>query len=266
MAKRSVRAVVFDLDGTLYLGGNPLLGAPEAVRRIAQRCPVWYLTNNTSRTPEQYQLRLKGMGFPVENGHVISPLLSVVAQVHHEGIRHLWAMANSSVYSWLDHHLGNVDLHAPIDDTELVLLTYDDTVTYASLCEATWRLQRPGVKYWVTHPDKVCPSTPGPVPDVGSLVELFACATGKRPEKVLGKPDPRLLSLVTAHQDYAASDILFVGDRLYTDYALAQAAGCQFALTLSGETRRGDLEALSEPPSVVVNGVGELEEHFEFAV
>ncbi len=264
MPKPQVKAVVFDLDGTLYLGGSPLPGAVEAVKRITRQCPVWYLTNNTSRTPEQYLLKLKGMGFPAELHHVITPLLSVVAQLHHEGFRRLWVLANTGVLGWLDHHLQGVDLRAPIDSTELVLLTYDDNLQYASLCEVAWRLQHENVRYWATHPDKVCPATPGPIPDVGSFMELFASATGRRPERLLGKPDARLLSLVTAHAGFAVSEVLFVGDRLYTDYELARNAGCHFALTLTGETKRADLAGLAQPPSVVVERIEELGNYFDF--
>lgn len=263
-AKAHIKAVVFDLDGTLYLGGSALPGAADIVRQLHGLCPIWYLTNNTSRTPEQYSLKLKGMGFPAEVHHIISPLLSVVAQLHHDGLRKLWVLANTSVLSWLDHHLQGVDLHAAIDNTELVLLTYDDNLQYQSLCEVAWRLQREGVKYWATHLDKVCPASPGPVPDVGSLIELFAASTGRRPERILGKPDPRLLKLVTAQASLDMSDILFIGDRLYTDYELARAAGCHFALTLTGETRRADLDKMDAPPTIVISQLSELYQHFTF--
>jgi len=264
VAKTRIKAVVFDLDGTLYLGGAALPGAAEVVKSISQRCPVWYLTNNTSRTPEQYSLKLKGMGFPAEVHHVITPLLSAVALLHHQGNRKLWVLANAGVLSWLDHHLQGVDLRSPLDTTELVLLTYDDNLQYQSLCEVAWRLQREGVQYWATHPDKVCPASPGPIPDVGSYIELLASATGRRPERILGKPDPRLLTLVTAHKNYDVSELLFVGDRLYTDYELARSAGCHFALTLTGEAKRTDLANLENPPAVVVDNLAELGEHFEF--
>jgi ribonucleotide monophosphatase NagD (HAD superfamily) len=69
---------------------------------------------------------------------------------------------------------------------------------------------------------------------------------------------------VAAQTGATPSEILFVGDRLYTDYELARNAGCHFALTLTGETRRADLAALSEPPDVVVESLSGLSAHFDF--
>ena len=41
--KKPVRAVVFDLDGTLYLSGKPYPKAVETVNRVAKQVPVYYL-------------------------------------------------------------------------------------------------------------------------------------------------------------------------------------------------------------------------------
>jgi ribonucleotide monophosphatase NagD (HAD superfamily) len=53
-----------------------------------------------------------------------------------------------------------------------------------------------------------------------------------------------------------------VGDRLYTDIAMANRAGCVGVLVLSGETTMADVEALDadaeQMPKLIVNSVDEL--------
>lgn len=266
MSLKPVKAVVFDLDGTLYLGGQVLPGALLAVQNLETRCPVRFLTNNTSRTPEQYQAKLNDMGFAVKTEQILSPLLAVIAHLQKQPrLQQVWALGNAEVLAWLESQAPDVVWNASLPQTDLVLLTYHDSLNYKDLCEVTWRLQRSEVAYWATHPDKVCPALPGSIPDVGSFIELLASATGRRPERVLGKPEPYLLEQVARNLNCAMSDILYVGDRLYTDYELALRSGCQFALTLTGETVRADLEAMSQPPAVVVEHLGELGRFFTFA-
>lgn len=264
MGKTRVQATVFDLDGTLYLGGAALPGALEAVQQIALQCPVWFLTNNTSRTPQQYVDKLNAMGFSVNISQIVTPLQAVVSTLLSQPYQSVWAFANPSVQAWLATQLPVIHWEPSVEQTELVLLTYHDSFHYTDLCEATWRLQRPQVDYWATHPDTVCPASPGAVPDVGSFIELLASATQRRPSLVLGKPEPSLLQWVAKAQNCSIDQILFVGDRLYTDYELSLRSGCQFALTLTGESTLYHLKAMANPPRVVVESLRQLKDYFCF--
>lgn len=59
MTRKPVKAVVFDLDGTLYLSGRPYPKAVKTVNNVAKHVPVYYLSNNTSKSPVFYENRLK---------------------------------------------------------------------------------------------------------------------------------------------------------------------------------------------------------------
>jgi HAD superfamily hydrolase (TIGR01450 family) len=229
----SIDAVVADLDGTLYLGESPLAGAIDFVQIAGARKPLFFLSNNTSKTPDCTFEKLIRLGFDANPEQVLSPLHGLVSAIRALELKHLWILANCDVLQWLGARLPNVDLKASRAQTECVILAYDDTLVYQDLCEVAWRIQD-GATYWITHPDYVCPHPDGPVPDVGGLVELFAVGTGCRPSRVFGKPSSAVLSELTVR--FTAERILFIGDRLYTDWELARRTGCQFRLVLSGET------------------------------
>jgi len=56
-------ALLFDLDGVLYRGEEPVPGAPETMGALREAgAYVVFLTNNSSRTPEQVSAKLGAMG------------------------------------------------------------------------------------------------------------------------------------------------------------------------------------------------------------
>ncbi len=114
--------------------------------------------------------------------------------------------------------------------------------------------KKPEVLFLATHPDLVCcPSPEGPLPDVGSMIELYNTATGRRPQHIFGKPDPAVLAPLLARYD--KKDMIMVGDRLSTDKKLAENAGIDFALVLSGgHAGRSGQEA--SQPAVVLEDLG----------
>ena len=62
-----------------------------------------------------------------------------------------------------------------------------------------------------------------------------------------------------------AGEVAVVGDRLYTDIAMARGAGAVGVLVLTGETRREQVEEakVGERPDLVVESVRELGEMLE---
>lgn len=63
------------------------------------------------------------------------------------------------------------------EDAQAVILAYDTELTYHKLARSALLLQKPETLFLATHPDLVCPSPEGPLPDVGSMIELYATAT-----------------------------------------------------------------------------------------
>ena len=92
---------------------------------------------------------------------------------------------------------------------------------------------------------------------VGGMLALLKTTNGMTPAHVFGKPSPSLLEPVLKR--FAREEIAVVGDRLYTDKAMADRAGVDFICVLSGETTRASLAAYTgSPPAVVVEQFGEI--------
>ena len=60
-----IEAIFLDLDGTIYLGGEPIEGALDFLERLDQRgIRRFFLSNNSSKSVSQYLDKLTSMGVP----------------------------------------------------------------------------------------------------------------------------------------------------------------------------------------------------------
>jgi HAD superfamily hydrolase (TIGR01450 family) len=246
------KCLLFDLDGTVYRGDIPIPGTVDFIRRNLAVRDIYFLTNNTSKDLRSYIKKLHGMGIDISPERMLSPLLPLARHLHREKIRKVYLVGNASCRAFLTEHSDVVFTNGP--DCQAVILAYDTELNYEKLAESCLLLQRPDVAFLATHADLVCPSPRGPLPDAGSFMALYAKATGRAPDLVFGKPDPLILGDLL--ERYTPQDMVMVGDRLYTDKVLAENAGMDFILVLSGESRAEDLAGLARQPGLVVPHLG----------
>ncbi len=246
---------MFDLDGTVYLGDRPIQGTIDFILRNLSHREIFFLTNNTSKNLDDYVKKLAGFGIDVGLERILSPLLPLVDYLKDQDIRRIYPVGNTSFRTYLEEQMPDV-IFTSGDDCQAVVLGYDTELTYQKLADSCLLLQRPEVRFLSTHPDMVCPSAKGPLPDTGSFVRLYEGATGRLPELVFGKPNTLILSPLLRR--FRQDEMVMIGDRLTTDKLLAENAGIDFILVLSGEARREDLPALERQPTLVLDDLGSL--------
>ena len=253
------KCFVLDLDGTVYLGDIPIQETVDFILRHWDAIDFHFLSNNTSKAPTTYVNKLTRMGIPATLGRILSPVSPLIAHLRANGIRTVYPVGNRDFVACLRERMPELNVlgYGVSEGAEAVVLAYDTELTYEKLTHAALLLQNPEVAYLATHPDLVCPSPQGPLPDAGSFMSLFETATGRRPQHIFGKPDPAVLG--TLLQSYDKKDMVMVGDRLSTDKKLAENAGIDFILVLSGEAKLSDLPGLERQPTLVVDNLGQLE-------
>ena len=249
------KCFVFDLDGTVYLGDVPIQGTIDFIKRNFVRKEIFFLTNNTSKSLTDYIKKLARLGIEIGLERILSPLLPLVEHLEQNGITHIYPVGNASFQAFLRERMPQIVFTSGAD-CEAVVLAYDTELTYEKLAASCLLLQRPEVRYLATHPDLVCPSAQGPLPDTGSFIKLYEASTGRLPELVFGKPNTAVLGSLLRR--FEKSEMVMVGDRLMTDKVLAENAGIDFILVLSGEAQRSDLPGLERQPTLVVDHLGDL--------
>jgi HAD superfamily hydrolase (TIGR01450 family) len=250
---------VLDLDGTVYLGNRPIHGTVEFIDHKAKKRAFYFVTNNTSKLPEDYRLRLNAMGIPVDSDHIITPLAPLIAYLQARAIQNTYLIGNARFEAYLRQALPELQMTADPDACEALIVAYDTELTYDKLQDAAILLQQNArLLFLATHGDLVCPTEHGFVPDCGCILSVLEKTTGRRPTAVFGKPSPHLLERVT--EQCGVDHMAIVGDRLYTDGKMAHNVGCSFVCVLSGETTREQIDDLDEDefPTLIVKDLGEL--------
>jgi len=265
------RAFVCDLDGTLFVGEKPIKPAVDYVIANSKsgRFRFYYLTNNTSKRPQDYMQKLLRAGIPVSPEQVLTPLITLESYIREKNYKSVYLMASDVVTRYLRDRLSDVGTcfeYAP-ERNDLIALTFDRELTYEKLARASriWNMRNGinaqnglrcvqglgPVDYVITHPDKFCPSEEGPIPDIGGMALILEATNGMKPNHVFGKPSASLLAPVLAK--FGPNEIAVVGDRLYTDKAIADNAGIEFVCVLSGETTPKSLaDYKGTSPAIVV--------------
>ena len=145
------------------------------------------------------------------------------------------------------------------DEPDALVVAFDMTLEYSRLCRAAWWASQ-GIPYIATNPDRVCPTDQKVVlVDCGSICKCIEHATGRCPDITLGKPDPNMLKGIVERHGLKPEEVAMVGDRVYTDIAMARNAGAFGVLVLSGETTL-DMIPKSCPPDLIVRDIEELGE------
>lgn len=249
----------FDLDGTIYLGDVLLPGARKILSILEKKGIVTYfLSNNSSRSKQDYVHKLSGLGIKTETERILLSTDGVIAYLKNLERADLYVVGTPSMVEMFTE--AGFETASP--KPRFVILGYDTELNYEKIKKAALYLKK-GAGLIATHPDMVCPTPDGPVPDVGSFLAMFEAATGIAPVKIFGKPGTVMVEHILRSHGVTADEVVMVGDRLYTDKKLADNLGCDFICVLSGETTRRDIKKLNDPPALTVENVGRLAEMIE---
>jgi 4-nitrophenyl phosphatase len=231
----NVRGVLFDVDGTLLRGREPIPGAPEAVTALRERgVSVAMVTNNPTETPTGYAERLREAGMAVDADSVVTSG-SVTAD--------RLAEASPDAPTYVVGETGLRDQLSergiPVADdpggARVVVGSIDRSFDYDALTAAMRALSGdPPPRFVSTDPDRVIPTGDGPVPGSGAIVDALSSVAGRRPDATMGKPNPPASEAAFDAVGLPPAECLVVGDRPDTDVAMGASAGATTVLVESG--------------------------------
>ena len=246
--------ILLDLDGVLYRWPEPIPGAGDAVasfRTAGKR--LAFVTNNSSRTPEQVAERLREVGVEATPGEVVTSASATASLLSDRGVRTAFVVGEDGILK----ALADVGIR-PVesgDEADVVVVGFDRSADYTELKDASVLVAR-GAALLATNPDPSFPAPNGEAwPGAGALLAAIEATTGVKGE-VVGKPEPELFRRALAAA--AGERPLVVGDRLDTDIAGAVRLGWDSALVLSGASSREDVERSPWKPTVVIEDVTAL--------
>ena len=253
-----IDAVFLDLDGTIYLGGELIEGALDFLARCDEKgVKRYFLSNNSSRSVKQYVKKLQAFGIPAEGDDVLLSTHDLRSWLDANSITKTWLIGTEGMREMLEEK----GIQTQSQDPQYVVLGYDTEISYEKISQASIFMHS-GVPLVASHPDMVCPSPDGGLPDVGAYLAMLKATTGVDPVHISGKPNAGMILHKIEALGLDPARCAMVGDRLYTDLAMASRAGCVGVLVLSGEATMDDVNELADgaeqQPTVIVKSVDEL--------
>lgn len=254
---KTIRAFILDMDGTIYLGNDLFPYTHTFLDKIKETGREYYFfTNNSSKDLQAYIEKLDKMGIHVTRQQMMvsTDVILEYLERHHKG-QSVYVVGTPALLRAFE----NAGWELDDKDPDIVILGFDTTLTYEKLSKACTFI-RHGKTYYGINPDLNCPVEGGEfIPDCGSIARLIESSTGRFPE-FFGKPSHRTLEYIIRATGYRPDQIAIIGDRMYTDIAVADGSDVVSILVLSGETKKEEVPDNPVQPDIMIDHIGMLAE------
>jgi HAD superfamily hydrolase (TIGR01458 family) len=226
----SIKGLLLDLDGTLYVGEEPLAGAREALEALeASDLALRYVTNTTRMPRRAVVERMRKLGFQVEEDGIFTPAWAASRLI---GNRSCLALVDASLHEDL------VGARLTEDSPEVVLVgDLGEGFTYTRL-DAAFRCLMDGAELVALQKNRYWHSGDGLSLDAGPFVAALEYASGKS-AVVVGKPEESFFRIALEDMGLEAHEVAVVGDDPEADVAGAKKAGLSGIQVRTGKWRPG---------------------------
>lgn len=261
---------LIDLDGVVWIGRDPVPGAPEALRALLASKPIVFVTNNPGQPPAVYAERLAGMGVAVGAEQIVTAGM-VAARLARDAagpdgsafvisrasLKEMVAAAGVAV---LEGEAGR--------EASVVVVSGHRDFDYNALLTAKRALDR-GAALIATSRDPTMPMPGGEWPGTGAILAAVETASGRVAE-IAGKPERHLFEMALAALGRRPLDtndvqkesrdrrVAMVGDRVSSDVEGGRRAGLATVLVRSGTTGRDGGEGAEPRPDHVIDDLAGL--------
>lgn len=211
---KMIQGYLFDLDGTMFEGMEPIPSAVEFVNDLAERnIPYLFVTNNASLTPAQLASKLQGMGVKAEEHHMLTSAMATAKYLRKQN-------EGAVVYM-----IGEDGLRLALEEegfrlteepkADYVVIGLDRHLTYEKLAIGALAI-RDGATFISTNGDIAIPTERGFLPGNGSLTAVLTVTTETTPT-FIGKPEPIMIDVALDMVGLRHEDVVMVGDNYHTD-------------------------------------------------
>ena len=229
----NTKAVLFDLDGTIYYGSKIIEGANDAIehcRSLGKR--VFFLTNNSTKTRRQIFDKLRGMGIDCEFEEVMTSGYVAALYAQREGLQDIYLCGSDNLASEFE-GLGVSVVDA--EHARNLLIGYDPAFDYAKMTAAV-RVAMRADKTIACNKEKVFQGEGAQwFPGCGGMVAPIEWCSGHMSDYVIGKPNTLMLEMVASMLGLSREQMLMVGDTYESDILMANRYGCPSILISSRE-------------------------------
>ena len=245
--------IVFDLDGVLYLAGEAIDGAAEALSDLDSRGYRFvFATNNSTAGAAAVAGRIEHLcGYPARPGQVVTSGMAACSLITGSDSP-AFVLGEEGLVQTL--RSAGIEITVDPGRARSVFVGLDRNLTYERLRDAATAVLA-GARFIATNEDPTFPTPGGLWPGSGSIAAAVALTAGTEPE-IAGKPHEPMRRAVEAL--LGCGPTWAIGDKAETDIALARAAGWSSVLTLSGVTPDAGAIPAGYTPDLILESIADL--------
>lgn len=255
-----IKLFLLDMDGTIYLEYKLFDGVLEFLDLLTSKNIKYiFVTNNSSKSQEDYLEMLKGLNIKVTDENIFSSSMATGMYLReYYKDKRVYLVGTKA----MENELLQYGVNLVEENAEVVVVGFDRELTYKKLEKACYFLDH-GATFIAANADWVYPiAGKRYIPDCGSICQMITIATGKKPI-FIGKPSPEMINILAKKYDIAKENIAMVGDRMYTDIASGVNANVKTILVLSGESTMKTVEESDFKPDLILDSITDIPKYLK---
>ena len=222
------KAVIFDLDGTIYYGNELAFYAKEAIKIVKEwGYRVLFFTNNSSKSIKEIHQKLLKLGLEVELNEIYSSAYATTIYLQEQHLHNIFLIGSESFKEELISN--SIQIVAP-QEAQAVVIGLDLHFTYETIAQALLAVES-GAKIIACNVDKNFPIEGGVLrPGLNAIVASLLGSCERELDYIVGKPNSYMLDIIVKDWQLDPKKIWVVGDSVESDIAMAEHYGCRSIL------------------------------------
>ncbi|MCM3004441.1 TIGR01457 family HAD-type hydrolase [Priestia koreensis] len=250
---KKYKGYLLDLDGTMYMGTELIKEAKDFVVALKEQgVPYLFVTNNSSRTPEQVADKLMSFGIPATEKQVFTTSQATANFLHERKPNGTaYVIGEEGIRTTLEEKGFTLQEEHP----DFVVVGIDRSISYEKLATACLAV-RNGATFVSTNGDIAIPTERGLLPGNGSLTSVITVSTQTEPI-FIGKPEKIIMEQALKVLGTPKEETVMIGDYYDTDIMAGMNAGIDTMLVHTGVTTPELLKGYDKQPTHTVHSLEE---------
>ncbi len=248
------KGFLIDMDGVIYDGNVLIKGADVFIKTLQDKeIPFLFMTNNSQRSPIDAVNKLAGMGISIKEENVYTSAMATawfLSFMKPKGTAYI--LGEGGLITSLHENGYSVVTSNP----DYVVVGEGRNFTLEMANQAVDMILA-GAKFIATNLDPSPKKQGWANLGIKSIVSMIEEATGKKAFSV-GKPSPVMMRAARKKLGLTTDETIVIGDTMDTDILGSIQMGYNTILTLSGVSKKEDLENYAFTPDMIIDSVDGL--------
>ena len=248
----SIKGILFDLDGVLYIGSHVIDGAIEAVKKIQNSGILCrFVTNTSTLSLASLQQKINTLGFSIPANQIISAPQATLLYLKNQ--------QNPVCHLLLADDVKQDFKALPQSNTApnyIVIGDIGDSWSYPLLNEAFNCLAH-GAKLIAIHKNRFWQTEHGLQMDIGGFIAALEYASGVK-AMIIGKPSADFFRVALDDMGLTPAEVAIIGDDIDADIGGGLQVGLKGILVKTGKYRQSYTDASTVKPDLIIESVKDL--------